>query len=114
MGGTGLGGRRRLAGHGPTPPAEAWSDIDVQLKRRADLVPNLVETVRASPRTIPALYTGDGTFTLAGYGRDLVTFSQRPKDAILSAGGLRSARPGGGETWSGTSGSSGGGGGGTF
>ncbi len=24
----------------------AWSDIDVQLKRRADLVPNLVETVR--------------------------------------------------------------------
>jgi LemA protein len=25
---------------------EAWSDIDVQLKRRTDLVPNLVETVR--------------------------------------------------------------------
>lgn len=25
---------------------EAWSGIDVQLKRRADLVPNLVETVR--------------------------------------------------------------------
>jgi len=25
----------------------AWSDIDVQLKRRYDLVPNLVETVRA-------------------------------------------------------------------
>ncbi len=25
---------------------EAWSAIDVQLKRRADLVPNLVETVR--------------------------------------------------------------------
>ena len=26
--------------------AEAWSDIDVQLKRRTDLVPNLVEAVR--------------------------------------------------------------------
>lgn len=26
---------------------EAWSGIDVQLKRRADLVPNLVETVRS-------------------------------------------------------------------
>ena len=25
---------------------EAWSGIDVQLKRRHDLVPNLVETVR--------------------------------------------------------------------
>jgi LemA protein len=25
---------------------EAWSDIDVQLKRRTDLVPNLIETVR--------------------------------------------------------------------
>ena len=27
--------------------AEAWSGIDVQLKRRADLIPNLVEAVRA-------------------------------------------------------------------
>jgi len=26
--------------------AEAWSDVDVQLKRRTDLVPNLIETVK--------------------------------------------------------------------
>lgn len=28
---------------------EAWSQIDVQLKRRNDLLPNLIETVKVMP-----------------------------------------------------------------
>ena len=30
---------------------QAFADIDVQLRQRHDLIPNLVETVRATPRT---------------------------------------------------------------
>ncbi|WP_409434104.1 LemA family protein [Litorimonas sp. RW-G-Af-16] len=36
----GLVSKRQMAENG-------WSDIDVQLKRRADLIPNLVQTVKA-------------------------------------------------------------------
>ena len=30
---------------------ESWGGIDVELSRRHDLIPNLVETVRGTPRT---------------------------------------------------------------
>ena len=56
---------------------EAWSDIDIQLKRRYDLIPNLVETVKGYAahesdvfeRVIRARSAAMGAHTVAEHGQ---------------------------------------------
>ena len=54
---------------------EAWSGIDVQLQRRADLVPNLVETVRG--------YAGheEGVLTAVTEARSRLAAATGPREA---------------------------------
>ena len=62
---------------------EAWSDIDVQLKRRYDLIPNLVETVKGYAKQEKDVFTevtkartaamGAGTLEEKAVKEDLLT-----------------------------------------
>ena len=54
---------------------EAWSGIDVQLQRRADLVPNLVETVQG----------------YAGHERETLEQVVQARNAVAAAAGPREA-----------------------
>jgi LemA protein len=54
---------------------EAWSGIDVQLQRRADLVPNLVETVKG----------------YAGHERETLDRVVQARNAVAAASGPRAA-----------------------
>ncbi len=56
--------------------ANAWSDIDVYLKRRADLIPNLVDTTKA----------------YSGFERDTLESVTRARNDALSAGASPHAR----------------------
>lgn len=63
----------------------AWSDIDVQLKRRYDLIPNLVETVKG--------YAGHEKSTLEGViaARNQAITATSPSDKGAAEGVLASA-----------------------
>ncbi|MFA5776487.1 MAG: LemA family protein [Patescibacteria group bacterium] len=54
---------------------EAWSGIDVQLKRRVDLIPNLVETVKA----------------YAKHEKEVFEAVTRARSALMSAGSHKDA-----------------------
>lgn len=66
---------------------EAWSDITVQLKRRSDLIPNLVETVKG--------YAGHESqvFTQVAQARAsiMTAAKQGPKEAAKAEGQFESA-----------------------
>lgn len=53
---------------------EAWSDIDVQLKRRYDLIPNLVETVKGYAKH------EEGVFTEVTKARNMAIQATNVKD----------------------------------
>lgn len=64
---------------------QAWSDVDVQLKQRHDLVPNLVETVKG--------YAGHEKSTLDAVvrARNAAVSAQGPEQASVAEGQLQGA-----------------------
>jgi LemA protein len=64
---------------------EAWSDITVQLKRRADLIPNLIETVKG--------YAAHekGVFEAVTKARAETLSASTPSDAAVAEGHMQSA-----------------------
>ena len=64
---------------------EAWSDIDVQLKRRYDLIPNLVQTVKGYAKHEREL------FTFIAEARTKYFQAQTVKDKIASSQALEGA-----------------------
>lgn len=63
----------------------AWAEVDVQLQRRADLIPNLVETVKGFTKEENSVYT-----EIAEARKGLMN-AQTPSDKIAANGQLDSA-----------------------
>jgi LemA protein len=64
---------------------DAWSDVDVQMQRRADLIPNLVETVKGFTKEESSVLTE------VAQARDGLMNAQNPQDKIAANGQLDSA-----------------------
>lgn len=67
-----------------TQTEEAWSDIDVQLKRRYDLIPNLINTVKG--------YAAheSGVFEKVSQARATAMGAQSPQDKAVAENALSS------------------------
>ncbi len=63
----------------------AWSDVDVQLKRRADLIPNLVNTVKGYAQH------EKGIFEYVAKARSQLINAKTPKDEIQASNQLEGA-----------------------
>ena len=72
---------------------EAFSDIDVQLKRRYDLIPNLVETVKGyltHERETLVKLTEARTAAMAMHDRKDATIAQKEEAENMLSGTLKS------------------------
>lgn len=65
--------------------SESWSSIDVFLKKRNDLIPNLVETVKGYASHEKDLFTN-----IAKY-RNMSTNAVSPEDKVQAENGMKSA-----------------------
>jgi LemA protein len=76
---------------------EAWSDIDVQLKRRHDLIPNLVETVKGyaahEKDTLDAVIKARNSAMQAGTAADKAKAENALSDTLKSIFALAESYP---------------------
>ena len=77
---------------------EAWSDIDVQLKRRHDLIPNLVETVKGyaahEKTTLDSVIKARNMAMQAGTNADKAKAENALSDTLKSIFALAESYPG--------------------
>jgi LemA protein len=67
---------------------EAWSDIEVQLKRRYDLIPNLVNTVKGYAKQESSVFENVTNARTAAMGAG--TMAEKMKDENMLSGALKS------------------------